>query len=78
MDNFQERSTESAGWFNLDCEWIKRKFSTLETDFYKKRSEKNIEGQDIKAYKIFVVPLDNSKLHLSIRNDSVTPNKQEK
>ena len=34
----------------------------------------DIEGQDIEIYKIFVVPLDNTKLNLPMRNDSVTPN----
>ena len=32
----------------------------------------NIEGQDIETYKTFVVPLDNTKLNPTMRNDSVT------
>ena len=43
-----------------------------------KRFENNIEGQYIEAYKTFLVPLDNTKLDLSVRNDSVTPNKNKK
>ena len=35
----------------------------------------NIEGQHIEAYKNFAVPLDNNKLNLPMRNNSVTPNK---
>ena len=69
------QSTASTGWFNLDYEWLKRKFSTLEPDLYKKLFEKNIERQYIKTYKTFAVPLDDSKLNLSIRNDTETPNK---
>ena len=74
LNNFHGQSTASTGWFNLDHEWSKRIFSTLEPDFYKK-FENNIEGLDIEAYTNFVVPLDNSKLYLSMRNDSVTANK---
>ena len=35
----------------------------------------NIEGQYIETYKTFVVPLDNTKLNLPMRDYSVTPNK---
>ena len=35
----------------------------------------NIEGQHIEAYKNFAVPLDNNKLNLPMRNNSVTANK---
>ena len=77
LDQFQGQSIVSTGWFNLDHEWLKRKFSTLEPDFYKK-IENNIEGQYIETYKTFAVPLYNIKLYLSMRNDSVTPNKEKK
>ena len=40
--------------------------------------EKDIEGQDIERYKAFVVTFDNSKLNLSIRNKSVSANKERK
>ena len=69
FDNFQGQYTASTGLFNLDNEWLKRKFSTLEPDFYKKLFENNIEGQYIKTYKTFVVPLYNTKLNLSMCND---------
>ena len=36
----------------------------------------NIEGQDIETYKTFVVPLDDAKLNLPMRNDPVTSNKK--
>ena len=78
MDNFEGQSIGSTGWFNLDREWFKRNFSTLETDFYLKKIEKYIEGQDIEAYKSFVVPFDYTKLNLSMRNESVTPNREGK
>ena len=34
LDNFQGKYTASTGWFNLDNEWLKRKVSTLEPEFY--------------------------------------------
>ena len=34
LDNFEGKSIGSTGWFNLDHEFFKRKFSTLEPDFY--------------------------------------------
>ena len=34
LDNFQGKSTVSTGWFNLDHEWLKRKFCIIEPDFY--------------------------------------------
>ena len=38
----------------------KRKFSTLEPDFYTKRFEENIEGKDIETDEIVLLPLDNT------------------
>ena len=35
LDNFQGQSTGSTNCLNLDHEWLKSKFSILETDFYK-------------------------------------------
>ena len=69
LDNVQWHSTRSTCWFNLDHEQLKINFSTLDTDFYKKRFENNIEGQYIETYKTFVVPFDNTKLNLSMLNE---------
>ena len=33
-DKFEGQSKGSTGWFNIDHEFLKRKFFTLETDFY--------------------------------------------
>ena len=35
LDNFQGQSTVSTVWLNLGHEWLKRKISILEPDFYK-------------------------------------------
>ena len=40
--------------------------------------EKDIGGQDIEIYETFVLPFDNTNLNLSIRDESVTQNKEEK
>ena len=52
------------------------KKSTLEPDFLKKRSENNIEGQDMEPYKTFAVPFDSTMLNLSMLNESLTLNKE--
>ena len=49
---------------------VKINVFTPETDFYN-LFLKNIEGQDIKTYKTFVIPLDNNKLNILMCNDSV-------
>ena len=64
LGNCQGQSTALTGWFNLDHEWLKREFSTLEPEFYKNLFENNIEVQYIKTYGTFVLLLDNSKLYL--------------
>ena len=78
LDNFEGQYTGSTSWFNLDNEWLKIKFSKLELYLYKKLFENDIEGQDIKAYKNFAVPFDNTKLNLSMHNESVKPSKHKK
>ena len=62
--NFEGQSKGYTGWFNLDCEVLKRKFSTLEPDFYGKCFEKYIEGQDMEQYKTFFGLFDSTKLNL--------------
>ena len=78
LDKFQGQFTGSTSWLNLGHEWLKRKFYILEPDFYKKLSEKDIEGQDIETYKTFAVPFYITKVNLSMINYSVTPNKEGK
>ena len=34
-DKFESQSKVSTGWFNIDHEFLKRKFSTLKPEFYK-------------------------------------------
>ena len=50
---FEGQSKGYTGWFNLDHEFLKRTFSTLELDFYKKLNEKYIEDIDMEPYTFF-------------------------
>ena len=77
-DKFKEKSIGSTGWLNLDHEFFLRKFLTLEPDLYRKLFEKDIEGQYIETYKMFVLPFDTTKLNMLICNELVTPNKEKK
>ena len=70
-DKFEGQSKGYMGWFNLDRDYFKRKFSTLEPDLYEKLYEKDIEVQDMEAYKTFSAPFDTNKLNLFMRNYSV-------
>ena len=77
LNNFQGKFKRSTCWFNIHCERLKEKFSTLEPDLYT-LEKMNIEGQEIETYQNFVVLLDNNKstekLDIPVLNDSVTPN----
>ena len=75
-DNFKAQSKKSTSWFNLKHKFFKRKFLTLEPDFYKNIYERDIESQDMEPYKTFVVTFDNTKLNLFIHNDPLTLNRE--
>ena len=70
-DKFEGHSKGSTGWFNLDHEFLKRKISTLEPNFYDKIYEEDIEGLDMEPYKTFFVPFYSTKLNLNNINDPV-------
>ena len=76
-DKFQSQYKGSIGWFNLDHNFLRRNFYTLEPDFYDKQYEKDIEDVDMEPYKTFLVPFYYTKLNLFIRNDPVK-NKEKK
>ena len=58
---FQGQSTRSQRWFDIDFDYIEEKFSTCETDFYKKIFQRRDETQDRNKFKMFVVPISNAK-----------------
>ena len=70
LDNFEGQYKRSSYWFNLDHEFLKRKFSTLEPDFYN-LYEKDTEGQDTEPYKTFLVTFDSTSLKPFMRNNPV-------
>ena len=58
---FQGQSARSQSWFYLDLDWIKVNFSTSEPDFYRKLFQSHENTQDTNTFKIFQVPIGNSK-----------------
>ena len=50
------------------------KVSTLELDFYNFHYEKDIDGQDMEPFKIFLVLFDSTKLNPFMSNDSAKRN----
>ena len=69
LDNFEYKSKGPTGWFNIDHNFLKRKVSTLEPDFYDFYNEKDIEGQDMEPYITFIVPFYSTKLNLFMRKN---------
>ena len=58
---FQGQSARSQRWFDLEFDWIEVIFSTSEPGFYKKTFQSHDNTQDINTFKIFQVPIGNSK-----------------
>ena len=60
---FKGRPKGSTGWYNLDHDFLRRRFSTLEPDFYK-NYKKDIESVNMEPYRNFFVTFDYNKLNL--------------
>ena len=58
---FQGQSAMSQCWFDLDFGCIGVNFSTLEPEFYRDISQGRDDTQDTNTFKIFEVPIRNSK-----------------
>ena len=58
---FQVQSERSPRWFDLDFDWIEINFSTREPDFYRKIFQRHDDTKDTNTFKIFEVPIGNSK-----------------
>ena len=58
---FQGQSSRSQYWFDLDFDWTEVNFSTLEPDLYKKPFHIHDDTQDTNTFKLFQVPIGNSK-----------------
>ena len=59
--DFSNVSARSHIWFDLDFDWIGVNFSTREPDFYKKLFQSHNYTQDTNTFKIFQIPIGNSK-----------------
>ena len=58
---FQGRSARSQRWFDLEFDWIEVNFRTCDPDFYKKLFLVHEDTQDTNTFKLFQVPIGNSK-----------------
>ena len=59
---FRGQYARSTRWFDLDHEWLEKKFCTREMDFYKQLYNINTEGQEMETYQTFVVFMVNTKI----------------
>ena len=58
---FQGQSARSQRWFDLDFDRIDINFITREPDFYREIFQRHDDTQDTNTFKIFEVPIGNSK-----------------
>ena len=58
---FQGQFARSQSWFDLEFDCIEVNFSTHDPDFYKKTFQSHDDTQDTNAFKLFQVPIGNSK-----------------
>ena len=58
---FQGRSAISKRWFDIDFHYIEEHFITREPDFYRIIYQRNEKTQDTNTFKMFEVPIGNSK-----------------
>ena len=70
---FQIQSAISQRWFDLEFYWIEVNFSTCELDFYKKLFQSHEDTQDKNTFKIFQVPIGNSKCVESFKFNNNAP-----
>ena len=70
-DKFEGHSKGSTGWFNLDNEFLKGKYSKFEPDLYEKLYERDSEGLDMEPSRTFLVPFDYTELKPFIQNNPV-------
>ena len=59
--NFKDQSARSQRCFDLDFDWIEVNFSTREPDLYGEIFQRHDNTQDTNTFKIFKVPIGNSK-----------------
>ena len=58
---FQGKSERSQRWFDIDLDWLKYNFMTMEPEFYKHMFQCKIEGQSVIEILKFPVPIGNEK-----------------
>ena len=58
LDQFEGQSSRCKGRFKLDIGFLKTNVSKSHSEFYIELFKKNIEYQDMEAYKKIIVPFD--------------------
>ena len=64
---FQGQYARSQLWFDLNLDWIDINFSTREPDFHRRLFQSHDNKQDEDTFKIFQVPIGNSKIVKSFK-----------
>ena len=69
---FQGQFARSQNWFDLEFDWNEVNFSTREPDFHKRIFESHDDTKDTNIFKIFQVPIGNSKCveTFKVKNDA--------
>ena len=69
---FQGKFARSQRWFDLDFDWIEVNFRTCEPGLYKKLFQSHDDTQDTYTFKLFQVPIGNSKCveNVKFHNDA--------
>ena len=70
---FQGQSARSQQCFDLDLDWIEVNFSTREPDLYKKLFQSHNATQYINTFRLFQVPIGNSKCVESFKFQNDVP-----
>ena len=67
------QSARSRCWFDIDFDWIEVNVITREPDFYNKIFKIHDDTQDTNTYKVFQVPIGNSKCVETFKFHNDTP-----
>ena len=66
--HFQGQYVRSQHWFNLDPDWIKDNFFTMEPKFFKSPHLKHITGQTNKYWFTFSFPMGTAKKQVNFNS----------
>ena len=58
---FQGQSTRSMHWFDIDINWVKEHFTSIQLQLYNRPFQRNNEDKYEKLFPTFTVPIGNAK-----------------